>query len=162
MNLQKEQSQQVNRTPLGSNESQIKSLLDELHAAIIDRNVDEIMTFYSPDIIAFDVMGPLEYVGWANYKKTWEESFKEMGAATADSGYDTHQLKITASDEIAFCYGLNHCYGTMKDGKKMDMWMRSTQCLKKISGKWLITHEQFSVPVDFESGKALMDLRPDI
>jgi ketosteroid isomerase-like protein len=49
----------------------------------------------------------------------------------------------------------------MKDGEKMDLWMRSTMCFKNISGKWLITHEQYSVPVDFESGKALMNLKPE-
>jgi ketosteroid isomerase-like protein len=84
-----------------------------------------------------------------------------MGPSSEDSGYEAHNLNITADDEIAFCHALNHCYGKAKNGQKMDMWMRSTHCFKKINGKWLITHEQYSVPVDFESGKALMDLRPD-
>lgn len=31
---------------------------------------------------------------------------------------------------------------------------------RKINGKWLIVHEQLSVPVDLASGKAMMDLKP--
>jgi hypothetical protein len=33
-------------------------------------------------------------------------------------------------------------------------------CLKKIDGNWLVVHDQISVPLDFESGKALLNLEP--
>ena len=33
-------------------------------------------------------------------------------------------------------------------------------CFRKIGGKWLIAHDQISVPLDIESGKALLDLNP--
>jgi len=31
---------------------------------------------------------------------------------------------------------------------------------RKTSGKWLIVHEQVSVPIDSGSGKAVLDLKP--
>jgi hypothetical protein len=29
-----------------------------------------------------------------------------------------------------------------------------------MNGKWLIVHDHISVPADFESGKAMLDLKP--
>jgi len=49
---------------------------------------------------------------------------------------------------------------TMKDGQKTDFRVRRTACFRRIKGKWLITHEYVFVPVDFESAKALLDLKP--
>ncbi|MGZ3790281.1 MAG: YybH family protein [Bacteriovorax sp.] len=134
--------------------------MSDFHDAAISRDVDKIMSYYAPDVVAFDIGAPLVYSGRDSYRKSWEAAFS-MEGPSADSGYEFHNLSITSSNEIAFCHYLNHCYGTMKDGNKMDMWMRSTQCFKKTNGKWFITHEQYSVPVDFETGKALLDLRPE-
>jgi ketosteroid isomerase-like protein len=82
-------------------------------------------------------------------------------ATKENSGYDIHNLVVHADDNLAFAHSVNHCYGPMGDGKTMDMWARGTQCFKKMGGKWYIVHEQYSLPVDFESGRALMNLRPD-
>jgi hypothetical protein len=40
------------------------------------------------------------------------------------------------------------------------MWVRWTACFRKLDGRWLVTHEQVSVPIDMESGGALLDLEP--
>ena len=32
--------------------------------------------------------------------------------------------------------------------------------LRKMNGHWLIVHDHVSVPTDFESGKAMLDLKP--
>jgi hypothetical protein len=31
---------------------------------------------------------------------------------------------------------------------------------RRTNGKWLLVHEQASVPIDLKSGKAMLDLRP--
>lgn len=143
------------------NESEVRKLLDNYHQAILDRDINKIMSFYSADVVAFDMVPPLQYVGRDNYRKSWEEAFAQSGGMTEDSGYDVHNQKIVAGNDIAFCFSLNHCYGPMKDGTDADMWMRCTQCLKKINGKWLIVHEQYSLPTDFETGKSVMDSKPE-
>lgn len=147
---------------LGSSEAQIKKLVDEFHQAILDQNVDKVMSFYADDVVAFDAMGPLEYIGKEAYRQSWEEAFSHTAEKNKnDSGYDIHQLKIVADENVAFAFSLNHCYGPQSDGTEMDMWMRATQGFKKINGKWLIFHEQYSVPTDFETGKALLSLKPE-
>jgi len=48
----------------------------------------------------------------------------------------------------------------MTNGAAVDMWVRSTVCLRKSGGDWLIVHEHTSVPFDAESGRATLDLTP--
>jgi len=48
----------------------------------------------------------------------------------------------------------------MKNGQPSDMWLRATSGLRKMNGKWLIVHDHVSVPIDFETGKAVLELKP--
>jgi ketosteroid isomerase-like protein len=67
---------------------------------------------------------------------------------------------LGADHDVAFSYCRHRIAGTLKNGRKTDFWLRWTAGWRKTSGKWLIVHEQVSVPVDLASGKALMDLKP--
>ena len=78
-------------------------------------------------------------------------SAKQM--ATAPTA-NPHARKATGE------YGLQHMTGTLKSGDKSDIWGRVTSGLKKINGRWLIVHDHGSLPADFETGKAVMDLKP--
>ena len=86
-----------------------------------------------------------------------------MGAGQYDGriGYEVRDLRIAAGDDIAFAHFLYHVTGTMTDGNKVDMWVRTTIGLQKTDGVWVITHEHNSVPFDAESGKASLDLPPE-
>lgn len=142
-----------------SAEAEIRKLIKEFRAAAMARDVDKLMTFYADEIVAFDVIPPVQYVGKKSYRKSWEEAFescKDDPSAMSESV----ELSITADDNLAFCHSLNHNVMVSNDGQKLKMWLRATNCFKKIDGKWLIVHEQFSVPIDFESGKALFNLGP--
>jgi ketosteroid isomerase-like protein len=50
--------------------------------------------------------------------------------------------------------------GKSFDGNEVDVWSRSTACLRKIDGQWKIAHEHSSVPIDMVTGKGIMDLEP--
>jgi ketosteroid isomerase-like protein len=83
--------------------------------------------------------------------------FKQPGAAF---GYEIRDLSLTLGDDVAFGHSLNRVSGTLKNGNTTDFWLRWTACFRKIDGNWLITHDQVSVPVDPESGRALLNLEP--
>ena len=61
---------------------------------------------------------------------------------------------------MAFSHSLNWISGTLKNGQKTDRWLRWTAGYRKTNGKWLIAHEQVSVPVNVPTGKAMLDLKP--
>ena len=45
-------------------------------------------------------------------------------------------------------------------GQKFDAWVRFTECYPKTQGRWLAIHDHISVPVDLDTGKAVLDAKP--
>jgi ketosteroid isomerase-like protein len=140
-----------------NDEAEIKRLIEGGVEASCARDIDGVMSIYAPELVSFDLVPPLRYVGAGEYRKRWEETFSSFQGPI---GYEIHDLDITTGDDVAFGYSLNRLSGTMNNGQKTDLWLRWTACFRKINGKWLIVHTQVSVPVDLEHGKAVLDLKP--
>lgn len=138
------------------NEAAIRELIDGLVTAIRARNIDAVMASYATDLVAFDIVPPLQFVGARAYRKPWQDVFERF--QTLD--YEVRDLRITAGDDVAFSHSLNRIHGTMTDGQKTDLWLRSTACYRRIDGRWLIVHLQASVPADLATGNAVLDLKP--
>jgi uncharacterized protein (TIGR02246 family) len=140
-----------------NDEAEIQRLLDDGIRSLRDKNIEGVMSLYAQEVVTFDIVPPLRYVGADALRKLWEETFSSF---LGPIGYEIHDLNITVSDDIAFTHSLNRISGTMNNGLKADLWLRWTACFRKINGKWLIVHHQNSVPVDLEHGKAVLDLKP--
>ena len=138
-------------------EAEIQNLLDNAIRSLRDKNIEGVMSLYAPEVVSFDIVPPLRYVGADAFRKVWEETFLVYQGPI---DYEIHDLNITVGDDIAFTHSLNRISGTMNNGQKTNLWLRSTACFRKINGKWLIVHMQASVPVDLETGKAVLDLKP--
>ena len=138
------------------NEAMIRELIDALVAAIRAKNMDGIMSSYATDLVAFDIIPPLQFVGVSAYRKPWQEVLERF--QTLD--YEVRDLSITAGDDVGFSHSLNRIRGTMTNGQKTDLWLRLTACYRKIDGRWRIAHLQASVPADLATGKAALDLKP--
>ena len=140
-----------------NDEAAIKRLIEGGVEAARARDIDGVMSIYARELVSFDLVPPLRYVGAGEYRKRWEETFSSFQGPI---GYEIHNLDITTGDDVAFGHSLNRLSGTMNNGQKTDFWLRWTVCLRKIDGKWLIVHHQNSVPVDLEHGKAVLSLKP--
>jgi uncharacterized protein (TIGR02246 family) len=140
------------------NELHIGEVMDNLAEAVRTKDTGRLIAQYAEDVVAFDVVNPLQYVGAEAVKKRAEQWLATFEDGLV--GYEVEDLRISAGDDTAFCHCLNHVYAMRKDGVKLDMWWRATVCLRKTSGKWLITHIHSSVPFDMETGKASLDLKP--
>jgi len=116
-----------------------------------------VMSTYAPDIVSFDLEPPLQHLGAAAKRRNWANAFSMYQRPL---GYEIHALTIALGDGVAFGHSLNRISGTLKNGHTTHRWIRSTIGLRKIGARWLITHDQVSVPVDFATGKALLDLEP--
>jgi uncharacterized protein (TIGR02246 family) len=150
----------VNAETKSDDKAQIKALEEQLSQAFAAKDVDKIMSFYSPgdDLFVFDLIPPRQYVGAAAWRKDFEDFF-----ATAGAGPTTVQiadLDITNDGRIAFAHYTSHIVSTDKSGAKVDLVMRTTDCLRQIKGKWLIVHEHNSVPVDVATAKADLASKP--
>jgi len=145
-------------TNKANDEARIRELMDNWAKAVSVKDIKEIMSNYAPDILLFDLPPPLEYRGADAYRKNWEEWLPTFQGPI---GYEIRDLNITAGDGVAFCHSLNRISGTRTNGEQTDVWVRATVGLRKIDGKWMITHEHLSVPFEMEEPyKALLNLKP--
>jgi uncharacterized protein (TIGR02246 family) len=137
--------------------AEIRALIDDRVKAVRTRDVNASMSNLASGILSFDVVNPLQHLGSDAIRKRAEQWFASFQGPI---GYEIHDLRITAGDDVAFSHGLSHVSATRGDGGKLDMWWRTTTCFRKIDGKWMITHEHNSVPFDVETGKASLGLKP--
>ncbi len=138
-------------------EADIRRRIDKLASAIRARDLEGVMSIYAPDVVSFDVVPPLRYLGAEAKRKQWANA---LAMYQPPLGYEIRDLTITVGDDVAFGHSLNRVSGTLKNGHQSDFWLRWTACFRKIASNWLIAHDQVSVPVDLESGRALLDLEP--
>jgi uncharacterized protein (TIGR02246 family) len=140
----------------GSSEDQIRALLDERVRAIRARDAQALTSACAPDIVSFDALPPLQRLGAEAVRARAEQWLDWYDGPV---GYEVRDLRITAGDDTAFASYLYRVTGTMTNGSTVDMWVRSTICLRKSGGDWLIAHEHTSVPFDAESGRATLNLK---
>ncbi len=140
-----------------NDEADIRRRIDRAVEAIRAMDLDAVMPIYAPDIVSFDIEPPLKHLAAQAKMKNWTKVFTMYQRPL---GYELRDLAITAGDDVAFVHTLARLSGTMKTGRSVGYWVRWTTGWSKIEGEWRIVHDQISVPVDFESGKALLDLEP--
>ncbi|HLZ30676.1 MAG TPA: nuclear transport factor 2 family protein [Chloroflexota bacterium] len=143
--------------PVASAEAAIRRRVDDAVKAVRVKDIDRIMSLYAPDLVAFDVVPPLQYVGANAYRQRWQETF---AAFSGPIDYEVRDLQITAEGDLGFLHSLNHVKGTSVQGQKTEAWLRWTAGLRRIAGVWLFVHLHVSVPVDLASGRAALDLQP--
>jgi ketosteroid isomerase-like protein len=125
--------------------------------AVRAKDLDGVMSIYAPDIVSFDIDPPLHYEGIAAKRRRWTEVFA-MYSLVHD--YEVRDLAVDTGEGLAFAHSLNRISGTLKNGRASGFWLRWTTCYRRIDGRWLIAHEQLSVPIDVPSGRARLDLAP--
>lgn len=140
-----------------NDEAAIKRVIGGFVEALRARDIDGVMSIYAPEIVTFDVVSPLQYVGADAMRKRWGEVFSLLPGSF---GYEMADLDIMVGDEMAFTHSFNRTSATLPNGQQIGTWVRWTGCWRKIGGQWLLVHDQVSVPVDLQTGKAVLDLSP--
>lgn len=148
-----------NARTAANTEAEIRQLLDRWARALHARDLNGIMSIYESGdaLVSYDIVPPLQYTGSEAYEKDYQE-FLDHFQSPIDIEY--RDLKIIAGDTVAFSRGLERMSGTLKNGQKFDAWVRFTECYRKTNGRWLAIHDHISVPVDLDTGKAVLDLKP--
>ena len=100
-------------------EAQIREPIDRWLKALRAKNLDGIMSCYTPDILLFDLLPPLQYLGADAYRKNWAEWFSTFRGPI---GYEIRDLSLTTGDDVAFSHSLNRISGKRTDGEE-------TECL---------------------------------
>jgi len=136
---------------------EIRGWLDHWTKAVSAKDVDRVMELYTDDVVAYDVVPPLQYVGKAAYRADYQQFFSQY---ESDLHVETRDLHVGTTGELGYATGLQMISGMLKHGQKSGVWVRFTSLYRKVNGKWLDFHDHVSVPVDIEYGKAVLDLKP--
>lgn len=141
-----------------ADEAGIRQLIGKLAEAIRAGDLEGLKACFAPDMVSFDVGGPpLQTVGAEAKLKNWEMAFTVFQPPL---GYEIRDLTLTVGDDVAFGHSFNRLSGTSENGEMTGPWVRFTAGFRKLGGSWFIAHDQVSVPADFESGRALLNLEP--
>src|SRR4051812_4688337 len=114
-----------------TDEADIRQRIDKLLEAIRATDLDGVMSVYAPDIVSFDIVPPLLHIGAEAKRRNWVDAF---AAYQRPLGYEIRDLTITVGDDVAFGHSLNRISGTLKNGNRVEFWLRSTTCFRKIDG----------------------------
>jgi uncharacterized protein (TIGR02246 family) len=136
---------------------EIRGWLEHWTKAFSAKDADAIMALYADDVVAYDVVPPLQYIGKEAYRADFQQFFSQYDS---DLKVEVRDLHIGASGDLGYATGLQLVSGILKRGNKYEIWLRFTSLLRKSDGRWLDFHDHVSVPADIQSGKAMLDLKP--
>jgi uncharacterized protein (TIGR02246 family) len=142
-----------------SDEVEIRALYDRWAKVFEAHDIEGIMSLYAPGdaVIAYDVGPPLQFKGKDAYRKDYAEFLAQYDGPIH---VEFRDMRVLSSGDVGFVHALEWFTGKLKNGQQSDLWLRATSGVRKVNGKWLIVHDHVSVPIDFESGKAVLDLKP--
>jgi ketosteroid isomerase-like protein len=152
-------AQTKNAAPVNRNNAatkEIRDWLDRWTKAFTQMDVDSILALYTDDVVAYDVVPPLQYVGKAEYRIDYQQFFSRYESLYAE----VRNLHIGTSGDLGYASGLELISGTLKNGQKSKIWLRFTSLFRKSDGRWLDFHDHVSVPTEIESGKAMLEMQP--
>jgi ketosteroid isomerase-like protein len=115
------------------------------------------MAVYTTDVVYFDLVPPLSYSGAAALRARFLDWF---GRWESPIGQRVDHLQIISGVDVATAFMLIEASGTLKGGRDVKYWVRTTNGLRRIDGTWCIAHEHVSLPVDMATRSAVMDLAP--
>jgi len=84
-----------------------------------------------------------------------------LATKTGPITYEVRDLRVEVGGAVAFSTGLARMRATGVDGEEGDLWLRTTVCYRKNSGRWEIAHRHESVPFHMDGSlRAAVDLAP--
>jgi ketosteroid isomerase-like protein len=125
--------------------AEIKALEQRLIDGIKAKDVKQIMSCYSDDLFAYDVVPPRQYVGAAAFQKPWQGF---LGIFKGPINVELNDLMINSDGEIAYSCSVQLVTGTTNEGKPFDSTFRIKDVYRKRDGKWVIVQEHISLPPD--------------
>jgi uncharacterized protein (TIGR02246 family) len=126
-----------------ADEAEIRQLIETWSKAVRDQGRAGIRKDHAVDILMFDVPSPFQSQGIDAYMATWETFFS---SADRPVKFDFTDVEVSAGCDVAFATAVGHCVYVDMRGRREPLDFRLTVGLRKIEGRWRITHEHHSVP----------------
>ncbi|GAB2590919.1 hypothetical protein Aab01nite_39740 [Paractinoplanes abujensis] len=127
-------------------EKTIAGLVERWAAAIRAGDLDAVVAHHADDIVMFDVPPPQDGVrGIDAYRRVWPPFFEFIRAGAA---FDIVRLDVTAGADVAYAHGLLRCGPVGELDAHPGRRLRLSLGFRKENGRWLVTHEHHSFPIE--------------
>ncbi|MGY1794542.1 YybH family protein [Geodermatophilus sp. SYSU D00525] len=125
---------------MDSDEVQVRQVLEAWAQAVRRADVDAVTAVHTGDVVLFDAPPPMVVTGIGDYLEQWRLFWEAQGEGL----FDVSRLTVVAGDGVAFAHGLLRVGAVGTEGFDV----RLTVGLRRVDGRWLVTHEHHSVPAD--------------
>jgi ketosteroid isomerase-like protein len=117
------------------------------------QTVDGVMAAWDNAVIWYDIV-PGEVDGLEAARKNYGEELSHVTNVRTK----ILRIKVVADANIGFAFSTQHLVADGKNGEpNLDFVFRETDCFQRKGGRWRLTHQQLSLPVDLGTGKAVLD-----
>lgn len=135
-------------------ESNIAHICEQYKSYVFNKDYVALSDLYHEDIHAFDLWGKGMYEGKADWSVSMKGWLTSLNNEKVKVSFES--VNIKADDTIAFAHGLiTYRAIDEHDVELRKMKNRFSWGLVNVSGRWLITHQHTSVPIEFETTKAI-------
>jgi ketosteroid isomerase-like protein len=125
-----------------SDEQQIRDLIERWATAVHRGDMPAVLVDHAANIVMFDVPPPeLGVRGPAAYRETWPGFFEWQASGAV---FDIQSLEVTAGVDVAFAFALLRCGTAAEFDAYPEKLLRLTVGLRKVDGRWIVTHEHHS------------------
>jgi ketosteroid isomerase-like protein len=142
-----------------NDEEQIRQVVEGKAAALHTGDVKAVLARYATEVVQFSLAPPLR-----QHTDAQDPGPLERWLATfeAPPRREVTQLEITTDGDVAFATSIDCLTATPKGmTESFSLWFRVTLGLRRIDGRWLVTHEHQSVPFEMDgSFRASIGLTP--
>lgn len=118
----------------------VRAQLEAWASAVRRHDLEAVVAHHADDIVYFDVPEPPSVRGLAEYRRSWPPFFAYLGAS---GRFDLDELHVVAGSDVAFAHALLLVRGANEDHASR---IRLSVGLRKLHGRWLVTHEHHSAP----------------
>jgi uncharacterized protein (TIGR02246 family) len=138
-------------------EREIRDVHDGWSERTAAGDLDGLMATIAADVVSYEHETPLAYVGADDVREVCRR-----GLEAADGAVDlaVPGLRVEVRDDLAVAWGLNRVRAEVAGRGTVETWSRATRVFRRTGGRWEMTHQHLSFPMDPATGRAATDLRP--
>ncbi|WP_433086514.1 nuclear transport factor 2 family protein [Dactylosporangium sp. CA-052675] len=138
---------------------EIRDVIEGKAALLETGDARAIMAYYAPSYVEYTLAPPLRQPGDGRDPaplESWMATFE------APPRREVTRLEITADGDVAFATSLDRLSAVPRGSAEgFSLWFRVTLGLRRIDGRWLVTHEHESVPFEMDGSlRASVGLTP--
>jgi ketosteroid isomerase-like protein len=139
--------------------NEIQEVIERKAALLETGDAKAILSYYAPSFVEFNLAPPLRQPGDGRDPapmEAWMANFE------APPHREVTQLEITTDGDVAFATSIDRLSAVPRGSDEgFTLWFRVTLGLRRIDGRWLVTHEHESVPFEMDgSFRASTGLTP--